>query len=308
MSIAAININWLKNRGFLQNRTENYFTAHIVAPCGVFTCEQIETISECAKKYGKGIVSFNGRLAAEIAGIHLDKIHEVEEIITKCGLQCGGTGDVIRPVTISESNPSKFENYDIIGLGKILYDVYFKGWKDILLPHTFDIGLGDYPDKLINPTFNDFTIEGHQQQTIDKSNNSLQFNPSVNNPVHPHSTEKFVEEYNDFVVYQIYLGGQWKGKIRMPNPLFNPILQGEIIPLIEKCLLWFRENAYIGEPFGCAIDRLGKNKFEYELFDENLIKRKNEILCADLKKHPMQHSYSPYSSNIQIDKRQTPLV
>jgi dissimilatory sulfite reductase (desulfoviridin) alpha/beta subunit len=49
--------------------------------------------------------------------------------------------------------------------------------------------------------------------------------------------------------------------------------------MIEKVMLWFKENAYGKERLGAAIDRLGTEKLEADLATNDLLERKEEILA-----------------------------
>ena len=60
----------------------------------------------------------------------------------------------------------------------------------------------------------------------------------------------------------------------------------EIDALIEKTMLWFRENAYQKERLGMAIDRLGVDALEKALFGDDLLARKEEILAAPIRTAP----------------------
>ena len=66
-----------------------------------------------------------------------------------------------------------------------------------------------------------------------------------------------------------------KGFIQKP---FVQILR-MIIPLLEKTMLWFKENAMPKERLGKAIDRLGIEKFEHDVFSDELLNRREEILA-----------------------------
>ena len=57
----------------------------------------------------------------------------------------------------------------------------------------------------------------------------------------------------------------------------------ELMEIVEKVILWFRENAYQKERLGAAIDRVGVEAFERALEGSDLLDRKAEILAAELK-------------------------
>ena len=65
------------------------------------------------------------------------------------------------------------------------------------------------------------------------------------------------------------------------------LLQGiysfdEVSIVIEKVILWYKENAYAKERLGAAIDRLGIEALESEIADDSLLTRKNEIIDAPI--------------------------
>ena len=72
----------------------------------------------------------------------------------------------------------------------------------------------------------------------------------------------------------------------MGTPLSRLVTQDEIFPLLEKTMLWFKENAYQKERLGAAIDRVGADKMEAALFSDGLLERKEEILAAEVKTRP----------------------
>ena len=88
---------------------------------------------------------------------------------------------------------------------------------------------------------------------------------------------------HDKEVYKIFVGGTWGKKTRMGTALSRFVEKEEIFPLLEKTMLWFKENAYQKERLGAAIDRIGVDKMEEALFGDDLLNRKEEILAAPVK-------------------------
>ena len=83
-------------------------------------------------------------------------------------------------------------------------------------------------------------------------------------------------------VYRIFVGGTWGKSTRMGTPLSRYVEEDEILPLLEKSLLWFKENGYSKERFGHVIDRIGADKLEEALFDDDLLVRKQEIIDKEI--------------------------
>jgi dissimilatory sulfite reductase (desulfoviridin) alpha/beta subunit len=69
----------------------------------------------------------------------------------------------------------------------------------------------------------------------------------------------------------------------MGTPLSRLVSADEVLPILEKSMLWFRENGYAKERFGLAIDRLGIEAFEAAIWGDDLLNRREEILDAPIK-------------------------
>lgn len=91
--------------------------------------------------------------------------------------------------------------------------------------------------------------------------------------------------HND-VTYRIFVGGNWGKRTRMGTALSRLVKEEEIFPLLEKTMLWFKENGYQKERLGTTMDRLGVEAMEEALFGDDLLRRKEEILSADVKTRP----------------------
>ena len=65
----------------------------------------------------------------------------------------------------------------------------------------------------------------------------------------------------------------------MGTLLSGTYTEAEVPDMIEKVMLWFKENAYGKERLGAAIDRLGTEKLEADLATNDLLERKEEILA-----------------------------
>ena len=82
------------------------------------------------------------------------------------------------------------------------------------------------------------------------------------------------------------MGGTWGKHPRMGTRLSRYYEREELDVLVEKTILWFRENGCKKERLGAAIDRIGIEKFEAAMESDDLIARKAEILAAELKDRP----------------------
>lgn len=296
----------VKGQGFLLNRNTGLFSGRIVPRGTVFTAEDMKNIAELAERYGNGKVFATVRLSIEIPGIPFEKIDAAKEFAENCGIYFGGTGNKIRPVTACKGTTCIYGNFDTQALAGKIHDEYYVRWRNITLPHKFKIGVGGCPNSCMKPSLNDFGVEGHRVPVynpedchgckncaVEKACNLKAARVQENKLIIDRSkcmtcglcTGKCpfkAVAHDSAVVYQIYVGGTWGKSTRMGTPLSRFVTEDEILPVLEKTLLWFREHAYVKERFGIALDRIGIDSFERAVFTDDILKRKDEILSKDL--------------------------
>lgn len=244
MALKPDDIKRVKGLGFLLNKGTDCFSGRVLSKACVFTAKELAAIAECAETYGNGKVAFTSRLCAEIVGIPYDKIEPARAFMAEHGLYFGGTGAKIRPITACKGTTCIFGNCDTQGLAAEIHERYYIGWGDIALPHKFKIGVGGCPNSCMKPSLNDFGIEANRV---------------------PGQTQE---------MYQIYVGGTWGKSCRMGSKLSRLVTREEIFPILEKTILWFKENAQEKERLGKAIDRLGMDVLETYLFSDVAVEKR----------------------------------
>ena len=254
MALTQTDIARVKALGFLRNRGTELFSGRIVPAGGVFTVEELAAAAELAARFGNGKVAPTTRMTLEIVGIPYEQIDQAIAFGEALGLRFGGTGAKVRPVTACKGTTCVFGSYDTQALGREIHQRYYLGWDKVALPHKVKIAVGGCPNSCIKPSLNDFGIEGRRTP--------------------------------EGVRYQIYVGGTWGRHTRVGDPLPRLVEQEEILPLLEKTLLWFRENAFQRERLGAAIDRLGTAALLSALVGDGLPARREAILAAPLKQRP----------------------
>ena len=295
-------VNALKGKGFLRNRGTDCFSGRMVAAGGVYSAEDLAVISEIAEKCGSGKVVFTSRMCAEIVGIPYEKTEEAIAMAAEHGLVFGGTGTKIRPITSCKGTTCVYGNFDTQALAKKLHEQYYLGWHGVSLPHKIKIGIGGCPNSCNKPSLNDFGIEGHRVPDYDEKDCKDCKKCRVEERCPSKAAHKIdgrlvidkekcrtcgvctdicpfdaVKKHNH-VVYKIFVGGTWGKDQRMGTPLSRMVEEDEILPLLEKTILWFKENALPKERLGKAIDRLGFETFEAAIASDDLLNRKEEIL------------------------------
>ncbi|MBQ8536616.1 MAG: (4Fe-4S)-binding protein [Clostridia bacterium] len=297
----------VKGLGFLHNRGTDCFSARVLSKNGTMTVEQLQAVAQCAQLYGAGRVAFTSRLMVEIPGLHLEDVEKVQAHVAQVGLTVGGTGPKVRPITACKGTTCIYGNADTQGIAAQLFDTFYTGWHGVTLPHKFKISVGGCPNSCMKPSLNDFGIEAHRIPVteLDKCRGCAVCQVAAKCPMKAVSLKdgKIVMDKTlcndcavcvnacpfgvipqvDEPVFAVYVGGTWGKKSRNGTRLSRYYKQSELEPVLEKTLLWFRDNAYQKERLGAAIDRLGVEKLEADLAGDDLLARKEFILAAPLK-------------------------
>ena len=251
MSITKEDIALVKGRGFLINRGTECFSGRVVSVGGLFTAEDLNAVAECAKRFGSGEVAFTSRLSAEIIGIPFEKISAAEAFLAEHGLFFGGTGAKVRPVTACKGTTCIFGIIDTRAMAKVIHDRFYVGMKGVTLPHKFKISVGGCPNSCMKPSLNDVGIEGCRQGGVS--------------------------------LCRVFVGGTWGRTMqRMGTPLSRLYTAEEVPDVIEKVMLYYRENGKKKERLGALIDRLGLEALEAAIATDDLLIRRDAILSAPL--------------------------
>ena len=199
-----------------------------------------------------------------------------------------------------------FGNIDTQALAKVIHDKFYVGMADVKLPHKFKIGVGGCPNSCMKPSLNDVGIEGCKKTSFDREicRGCKKCAIAENCPSKAVSMEdgKAMVDQSKCTkcgvcvgkcpfgavpkeaesACRIYVGGTWGKKQRMGTLLSGTYTEEEIPAVIEKVMLWFKENAYAKERLGAAIDRIGTEALEAALATNDLLDRKDEILAAPM--------------------------
>lgn len=307
MSLTKEQITSVKGRGFLQNRGTECFSGRVVTVGGQLTPDALRTLAQCAETFGNGKVIFTSRLSAEIPGIPFEKIPAAEQFLQERGLNFGGTGPKIRPVTACKGTTCIYGNIDTHGLAQVIHDKFYVGMGNVKLPHKFKIGVGGCPNSCMKPSLNDVGVEGCKKFSFDPQicNGCKKCAVAENCPSKAVSIAagKAVVDSSKCTkcgvcvgkcpfgavpkeaasACRIYVGGTWGKKQRMGTLLTDTYTEAEVPVVIEKVMLWYKENGYAKERLGAAIDRLGTDTLEAALASDDLLARKEAILAAPMR-------------------------
>ena len=254
MSLTNEQIMSVKGCGFLRNRGTDCFSGRLVTVAGVLYPEPLRAIAECAERFGSGKVNFTSRLSAEIVGIPFEKIPEAEAFMAERGLYFGGTGAKVRPITACKGTTCVFGIIDTQALAKVIHERFYVGMSDVKLPHKFKIGVGGCPNSCMKPSLNDVGVEGCRVVSDGKTESRC----------------------------RIFVGGTWGKTQRTGTLLANTYHVDQVPDVIEKVMLWYKQNGYAKERLGATVDRVGIDALETALASDTLIENREQILNAPI--------------------------
>lgn len=302
-TIKPEDIKRVKGLGFLNNKGTDLFNGRVITVNGKITAEQAKVIAEAAEKFGSGEMVFTTRLTVEVKGIHYDNIEPFREYVAKAGLETGGTGTKVRPIVSCKGTTCQYGLYDTYDLSEKIHERFYKGYREVKLPHKFKIATGGCPNNCVKPDLNDIGIVG---QMVHAHNTELckgcgKCQIELNCPM---KAAKVVDgkiqvdesicnncgrcikfcpfHVNDEAVpgFKVYIGGRW-GKKTAHGQALSKIFtsEDEVLNVVEKALLLFRDKGEPGERFADTISRIGFEEAEKLILSDELLARKAEILA-----------------------------
>ncbi len=300
--LSAEDIKRVKGLGFLRDKTtENCFNARVITVNGKITAEQIIHIAEAAKRFGNGEVAMTARLTIEIQRIPYESIEPLRAFLAEAGLETGGTGPKVRPVVSCKGTTCVFGLIDTFALSEEIHRRFYKGYRQVTLPHKLKIGVGGCPNNCAKPDLNDIGIIGQRVITVDEQAcrgcKSCQIERAC--PIGAATVQdgKIViadtcnhcgrclekcpfdafASYRDG--YKIYIGGRWGKQCARGQALDRIFFDTEeVLSVVEKAILFFKEQGQSGERLNDTVQRIGFDTVQRELLSNEILLRKAQIL------------------------------
>ena len=299
-------IKRVKGLGCLQDkRFDDIFNVRVITRNGKITSQEHRDIAEAAEKFGSGAVTMTTRLTLEIQGVPYDNIQPLLDFLKERGLDCGGTGSLVRPVVSCKGTTCQYGLIDTFDLSEKIHQRFYLGYRGVTLPHKFKIAVGGCPNNCVKPTLNDLGIVGQKVPMVDLSkcrgckkcqvqeacpikiahveNGKVVIDPNeCNNCGRCAGKCPFgaLEEYTNG--YRVYIGGRWGKKFAHGLPLDKVFTsEEEVMDLIERTILLFREEGIPGERLSDTVARLGFDYVQEKLLHSQI--NKEEILKKTVK-------------------------
>lgn len=278
-------IKRVKGLGFLQDkRYPDVFNARVITRNGRITTDEHRAIAEAADRFGSGQVAMTTRLTMEIQGVRYENIQPLMDFLSAYGLTTGGTGALVRPVVSCKGTTCQYGLIDTYALSEKIHERFYVGYHNMPLPHKFKIAVGGCPNNCVKPDLNDLGVVGQRVPVPDteKCRGCKKCQIEKNCPIHAAKLEDgrisidpdacnhcgrckgkcpfgAVEEYREG--YKILIGGRWGKKTACGRPLPRLFAtEEEVMAVIDRAILLFREEGIAGERFADTVTRLG---FDY---------------------------------------------
>lgn len=295
----------VKALGFLKDkRTPDKFNGRVITRNGKITADEARAIAEAAEKFGSGEVTMTSRLTMEIQGVPFDNIEPLREYLMQAGLETGGTGSKVRPVVSCKGTTCQYGLIDTFALSEEIHERFYHGYREVKLPHKFKIAVGGCPNNCVKPDLNDLGIIGQRVPRIDlekcrgckvcqiENNCPISVAKMTDGKITIDETAcnhcgrcvgkcpfHAIEDYTNG--YRLYIGGRWGKKVaqgRYLDKVFTD--KEEVLAIVEKAILLFREQGITGERFADTVARLGFENVQEQLLKDDLLARKDDNLKA----------------------------
>ncbi len=290
---SAEDIKRVKALGFLHDKnTEDCFNGRVLTRNGKITADEMQAISEAARRFGSGEITMTTRLTCEVQKVPYANIEPMRAFLREHGLETGGTGAKVRPVVSCKGTTCQYGLIDTYALSLEIHERFFVGWNDQKLPHKFKIAVGGCPNNCVKPDLNDIGIVGQRVPAYDFDKcrgcklcqiekacpigvSTLRDGKIVHDAEQCNHCGRCVGKCPFGVVteetqgYLMYIGGRWGKRTSMGRPLDRVFTdKDEVLTVIERALTLFRDQGQPGERFCDTVARLG-----FETVQEQLLAR-----------------------------------
>ena len=303
MKISADDIKRVKGLGCLQDkRYTDVFNVRVITRIGRITTDEVRSIAEAADTYGSGKVAMTSRLTIEIQGVPHANIEPMREFLAQHGLETGGTGPKVRPIVSCKGTTCQYGLIDTFALSEKIHELFYVAYHNVRLPHKFKIAVGGCPNNCVKPSLNDLGIVGQRVPVVDLDkcrgckicqlekacpvhvahveNGKVMIDPDICKHCGRcvgkcpfHVTDQFINGY------RVYLGGRWGKNYAHGIPMDTLFTdEAEVLSVVEKAILLFRDQGVPGERFSDTIERIGFDTACRLLEGTSLLERKEEIL------------------------------
>ena len=278
-------IKRVKGLGCLQDkRYPDVFNVRVITRNGKINSKEHRVIAEAADRFGSGAVAMTTRLTLEIQGVKHENIQPLIDFLAEHGLSTGGTGSLVRPVVSCKGTTCQYGLADTYALSEKIHEKFYVGYHGVTLPHKFKICVGGCPNNCAKPSLNDLGVIGQRVPMIDYTkcrgckkcqvaeacpikiaklkDGKISVDPNVCNNCGRCAGKCPFGAFEEYQYgFKVFIGGRWGKKVAHGQPLTKIFTsEEEVMDVVEKAILLFRDEGISGERFADTVARLG---FDY---------------------------------------------
>jgi dissimilatory sulfite reductase (desulfoviridin) alpha/beta subunit len=269
----------LKDKGFLSQRQDDYFSMRLHSAGGNLTSEYLRAVADAADWYGKGYVHITSRQGVEIPFVHLSDTGDASEHMKSAGIGPGASGKKVRSIVACQGiRVCKRGLIDCQDICERIDEKYFSS----PVPHKFKIAVTGCPASCLRVQENDFGIMGFadpvflegncvmcrlcekacEMSAITIENGSLYLDKdkciSCGLCIAACRKDAMRTAAQGFT---IFVGGKVGKRPLMGQRLLKTDSEEVLFDVLEKAVEYYRENGLEGERLGDVIGRCGMDHF-----------------------------------------------
>lgn len=289
-NISGEELKRIKGLGCLKDkRYTDVFNVRVVTRNGNVSSGEQRLVADAADKFGSGRVTLTSRMSFEIQGVPYENLEALFTFLKEGGLETGGTGPKVRPIVSCKGTTCVFGLIDTFALSEKMHERFYKAYHGTVLPHKFKMAVGGCPNNCVKPDLNDIGVIGQRVPNVNSdicrackkcaveaacpmgaasvSGNTVTVNAELcNNCGRCIPKCPFGAITSEGEAYRVYIGGRWGKKTAQAVPLGKIFTnQDEVLDVIERAIILFRDEGISGERFSDTIARLGFDYVESKL-------------------------------------------
>lgn len=291
-NISADELKRIKGLGCLKDkRYTDVFNVRVITRNGNVRSDEQRLVADAADKFGSGRVTLTTRMTFEIQGVPYENLESLFAFLKEGGLETGGTGPKVRPIVSCKGTTCVFGLIDTFSLSEKMHERFYKAYHGTVLPHKFKMAVGGCPNNCVKPELNDIGVIGQRIPTLsaDICRKCKKCQVEQNCPMNAVSLSDGMPVINTEIcnncgrcvekcpfgaisgtseAYRVYIGGRWGKKTARAVPLGKIFTsQDEVLDVIERAIILFRDEGITGERFSDTIARLGFDYVENKLLN-----------------------------------------